>query len=252
MNLVGIYPKMEVRVRPSADIGIPTVATQSLSHFESVGMPFMGQRSSFGGGRLQVIASTRSLVLYLVRHGESTWNVQGRIQGQLAFPELTWRGRRQVSRAADALVGQGAGMVVTSDLTRAVQTADIIAKRLCLRVRRTPLLRERNWGYLQGSRIGAAVPVEEWDDDTRRIPGGESRQDVLRRLSRFLMSAAYQSGSVPLVVVSHGDTIVEAIRAWSGTAAPAVPSNGSVTRIELSPNFLVERQFDATTCVPRG
>jgi len=73
--------------------------------------------------------------LWLVRHGQSGWNVVGRIQGQSPqAPGLTETGREQAAQAAQVLAGQapGATLVVASDLTRAAQTAGIIADLLGL------------------------------------------------------------------------------------------------------------------------
>lgn len=70
--------------------------------------------------------------LLLVRHGESTWNVAGRMQGQTASPALTDRGRRQAVEAGAQLLALGAERLLTSDLLRARQTAAIIGRTLGL------------------------------------------------------------------------------------------------------------------------
>lgn len=92
----------------------------------------------------------------LIRHGESEWNVARRTQGQTRHPRLTAQGREQASRAADltarVLAERGAGgiRVVSSDLVRARQTADVVAERLGAPVREDQRLREMALGSLEG------------------------------------------------------------------------------------------------------
>lgn len=178
-----------------------------------------------------------SRVLYLVRHGESTWNTAGRVQGQYGAPPLTGRGRGQARRAALDLLGSGAASLVTSDAVRARQTAEIIARRLRLRAHPTPLLRERHWGVLQGGPLAEAVAAERVLADDESVDGGESRAAVRDRLRRLLTWPVLGAGSAPAVVVTHGDVLVEALRLWGGPAecggGLTVPENGSVTRVRI-------------------
>jgi probable phosphoglycerate mutase len=84
--------------------------------------------------------------LLLVRHGESTWNLVGRVQGQPASPELTERGRRQAADAGAELLGRGIRRLLTSDLVRPRQSAEIIGGALGFEPEATPILRERHYG----------------------------------------------------------------------------------------------------------
>lgn len=180
-------------------------------------------------------APMASRVLYLVRHGQSTWNTAGRVQGQYGAPALTGLGRVQAERAALDLLGSGAATLVTSDAVRARQTADIIARRLRLRAHPTPLLRERHWGVLQGRPLAEAAAAERLLADDEAVDGGESRAAVRDRLRRLLTWPVLETGPAPVVVVTHGDVLVEALRLWGRHSAsggrPTVPANGSVTRV---------------------
>jgi probable phosphoglycerate mutase len=84
-----------------------------------------------------------------VRHGETVWNAEMRMQGQLDTA-LSERGRRQAARAAEALAGEGIEAIVSSDLVRAFDTAAAIADRVGLPVATDPGLRERSFGMFQG------------------------------------------------------------------------------------------------------
>lgn len=163
--------------------------------------------------------------LLLVRHGESTWNVAGRMQGQAASPALTDRGRCQAVEAGAQLLALGAAWLLTSDLVRARQTAAIIGSALRLEPEVDPLLRERHYGTWQGRAIPEALRVTRSLSDHERMPGGESLADVRRRWATLVTALRGIRG--PVVLVTHGNLIVEA-------AGGSLPENGSVTRLLLS------------------
>ena len=90
--------------------------------------------------------------LLLVRHGETDWNAEGRLQGHTDRP-LNDFGRRQARALADRLAGDDITAVYTSDLSRAKETAEILAERLGLPVVVDPDLRERKaWEKIHGKR----------------------------------------------------------------------------------------------------
>src|ERR1700722_11852415 len=89
--------------------------------------------------------------LWLVRHGESTWNIAGLAQGHNDEAELTGRGLRQAAEAAGEVRGQAVRAIYASDLRRARQTAAAFATVLGLPVRTDSRLRERSLGVLEGS-----------------------------------------------------------------------------------------------------
>jgi probable phosphoglycerate mutase len=158
--------------------------------------------------------------LHLVRHGQSTWNVQQRIQGQTDEAELTDVGREQARRCADLLAGVKAVRLLTSDLRRAVQSAEIIGAALQLEPIRTSLLREQSFGRLEGA--GTERAVAEWEEAVGkavdvygdplpmvdvRVAGGESMRDVQARAGALLATPWVAESTGDVVVVTHGDTI---------------------------------------------
>ncbi|MFT8395146.1 histidine phosphatase family protein [Propionibacterium sp.] len=153
------------------------------------------------------------LELALVRHGESTGNLGGRVLGHQMSPQLTIRGRAQASAAAAALIGWGGQELWSSDMMRARQTAEAIASATGLPIRATALLREQNHGRLDGMTASQLVsepipePTEVGADISEvRWGGGESVVDVYRRLREFcgLLSARPPRR---IIVVSHGDAL---------------------------------------------
>lgn len=156
-------------------------------------------------------------ICHLVRHGQSTWNVAGRVQGQTAHPQLTALGVQQAQDAARRLaqvVGPGARLW-TSDLVRAAQTARIIGSRLGLEPVETVALREQSLGELEGLPRDQLRPQETPDGvHVSEVPwgAGESVLDVHNRLRRFLDSI--DDGEH--VLVTHGDTLRIALAVLDG------------------------------------
>jgi 2,3-bisphosphoglycerate-dependent phosphoglycerate mutase len=176
-----------------------------------------------------------------VRHGETAWNVDTRIQGQLDIA-LNDTGRWQASQAALALREQAVDAVVSSDLSRAYETALAIAQPLGLTVRIEQGLREREFGFFQGktfAEIEAQHPQEAllW---RKRVPdfapaGGESLLQFRERVMHCLQSLATQYAGQHLVVVSHGGVLDVLYRAATGLDLQAPRTwqltNASINRV---------------------
>src|SRR5664279_1147846 len=90
-----------------------------------------------------------AITLYIVRHGQTVDNLENRIQGHTDSP-LTKLGVRQAEAVADRLASENFSAIYSSDLGRAIHTAEIIAAKHDLPVQPTPLLRELNLGVAQG------------------------------------------------------------------------------------------------------
>lgn len=181
--------------------------------------------------------------LTLIRHGETDWNRDRRIQGSTDIP-LNDTGRAQ-ARAAGALlrdqVSPGAPLVVvSSDLQRAAETADIIAEALHAPTpRRYAGLRERAYGEAEGLEVTEFA--RRWGDwHSAEVPGAEPwpqlRQRALRTLSAVVQDARLGTAPAPpqLIVVSHGALIRELIRHASAGELPPRGmrlANGSAHRI---------------------
>ena len=151
--------------------------------------------------------------LWFVRHGESTWNASGLVQGQAEGSVLTARGRREAARAAEQLGRARISAIWTSDLERAHETAAIIGHVLHLPLRYERALRERNFGTAEGrplSELSTAVSGIEGDrvvDADVRPPEGESLRALYRRVAAFMDDAAAGAADSAVVVVTHGGVI---------------------------------------------
>jgi broad specificity phosphatase PhoE len=162
--------------------------------------------------------------VWLVRHGQSTWNALGWQQGQSDDAGLTFHGYRQVHHAVDSLGTKDVDRVYSSDLRRARQTASIVARALGCDVVVDERLRERSFGAAEGSPSTDIGPELSGIRDGRVIDfdahakGGESLLDVYLRCSDFVMWLVTQRHRRDVIVVAHGGSIrmLEAAAARSG------------------------------------
>lgn len=151
------------------------------------------------------------MILHLIRHGQSTWNAEGRLQGQTMDVPLTDLGWRQAADAATTLGLHRLAAVWSSDQLRARRTAELIAAPHGLRVTLTPLLREQALGELEGTLIRdlREEPVPEGMHVSEVCRGGgESFRQVHDRMLRLCDALDEQFNEADEVaLISHGDTL---------------------------------------------
>lgn len=146
--------------------------------------------------------------VFLVRHGQTAWNLEHRLQGQLDSP-LTADGIAQAGSMADRLTGFGIRTVCSSPLGRALRTAVIIAERLGADLIEVPELAEVHHGELAGmtwEEIDQAFPTVREERAANRygwaFPGGESYAQARARARKALTSCGWAATGTPLLV-SH-------------------------------------------------
>jgi broad specificity phosphatase PhoE len=155
--------------------------------------------------------------LLLVRHGETDWNAEGRLQGHTDRP-LSDYGRRQARRLAEELEGEELEAIYSSDLARAHETAEIVGERLGLPVALEPDLREKDWGTWEGLDAVERDRVEFVGEST------EAHQErMLRALRRI---AERHPGDGRVLVVTHGGSMRRVQAAAMGMALPVVENCG--------------------------
>jgi probable phosphoglycerate mutase len=141
---------------------------------------------------------------FLVRHGETEWNRIRRIQGVSDIP-LNDTGRAQAAALGDILAAHTFDLLVASSLSRAMETASIIAKRLSMPAPLAiPDLIERNYGDAEGSN---GADLEERYPPGTEIPGREERSDVTKRVVRVLQDLAIRHPNADILAVAHGGVI---------------------------------------------
>lgn len=152
-------------------------------------------------------------MLFAVRHGETEWNLIEKQQGHLDSP-LTDNGVRQARMLAEGLGGKGIEVLYSSDLGRAMQTAEIIADKLSLDIHTDVRLRERHLGAMQTltkKEFAAKFPEDaarfESGDPDYVLPGGESVRDRYERCIECAEELAKKEAGKKILVVGHGGVL---------------------------------------------
>ena len=183
-----------------------------------------------------------------IRHGETAWNVDTRIQGHLNIG-LNERGRWQASRVAQALADESIQAIYASDLQRAWDTAGAIAKATGQERQAHPGLRERSFGILQGktfTEIEAVWPeqAQRWRQrDPQWAPeGGESLRALSQRIVQTTSELAARHLGGQIVLVAHGG-VMDALYRAATKQEPQVPrswnlSNAAINRLLWTPEGL--------------
>ena len=181
--------------------------------------------------------------LILVRHGETDWNRESRLQGHLPTL-LNARGRHEAKLLARRISEEQPNRLYSSDLPRAMETAEMIAEATGLEIMAAPELREAHFGKWEGKTY-AEVQDESpgnfnaWvESDFRQAPpGGESAGELRERIIAFLAEVALQHPNETSVLVSHGGPCKYAIAHTLGISPTGIHryavDNASVHIIEI-------------------
>lgn len=144
-----------------------------------------------------------SMVIYLIRHGETDWNRQNRLQGTEDI-ELNETGLRQSAECAAALSSVRADVILTSPLKRAKVTAEIIAEAAGgLPLITEPDLTERDFGPLSGMVLKDKLSLLGYSSDPRMEPFEHLAERLMGVLRRYAAENRYQTA----FLVSHGGSI---------------------------------------------
>ncbi len=179
------------------------------------------------------------MLIYLMRHGKTDWNVQYRLQGSADIP-LNENGRALARQTAAALRQIPFDAVYTSPLSRARETAEIIAEGRGIPVILEDDLREMNFGIYEGNSSRNWPEIKTiFDDPVGYVPkGGETFRQLDQRCRRFLSMLTSREGTNQHVLVcTHGTMLKGLLRVieqkpleqfWEGVPQP----NCAVTLVE--------------------
>ena len=184
--------------------------------------------------------------IILVRHGETAWNAERRLQGHLDIP-LNEEGERQAAALARALAGESVDLIVSSDLRRAASTAQAVADVLGLPLQTDATLRERCFGAFEGllyDELEAHFPqaYAQWRvrDPHARYPDGERRAETFAEFAQRAVDAVSRIAEMHrgkrIVIVSHGGVLDAVYRAAHGIDITAPRDfdvlNASINRVQ--------------------
>ena len=180
---------------------------------------------------------------YLARHGQTEWNLQRRIQGQLDSG-LTQAGQQQASLLAVKCADLNITQILTSPLGRAVDTANICAQYLQLPVKQIVGFEERHFGDWQGKLVSEMKSNPNYVEITSQITDcqpnqGESAKQLLTRFQNTLIKQLEASSDEINLIISHGDILRCFMAKWfapdlqsqvhvaSTTASPVIPATST-------------------------
>jgi probable phosphoglycerate mutase len=195
--------------------------------------------------------------IILIRHGETAWNAVRRLQGHIDIP-LSEVGQRQALALGRALAAERIDAIYSSDLGRALQTAQAVAAHHPLELRTDPALRERAYGVFEGllyTEIAERYPVEfaEWQarDVDSIMPHGERFAESFRqfydRCTGAIARLAAEWQGKTITIVAHGGVLECAYRAANGIALDSPRDfqvrNASINRFTFDAMKLTMEQW---------
>ncbi len=190
---------------------------------------------------------TRAQRFLLVRHGQSTFNIEGRLPSQLSGVPLTDEGRRQAHQAAVALAGLNLSAIISSPLERARETAEIIARGWGLPVREEPRLLDTEMGRWAGRKISEVSKEDPaWlkfvEKPTEPPEGVEGFEQVRARVVAAIEDLRVDpTVGDDVVVVAHADVIKLIIAHYTGIpldgARFIVIGNASISALTFTEGF---------------
>ncbi|WP_124114958.1 histidine phosphatase family protein [Paenibacillus xylanexedens] len=140
--------------------------------------------------------------LGLIRHGVTDWNDEYRTQGHSDIP-LNERGRKQAELLSKRIGMEHWDYIYSSDLSRALETAEIIGKIKNIEVRTDPRLREMNCGLIEGTT--EQERVKRWGYGWFRLDLGiESNDEIVKRGKQCLTDISFRHPDQNILIVSHG------------------------------------------------
>ena len=183
--------------------------------------------------------------LYLIRHGQTDWNIQGKIQGSHGIP-LNDTGRAQAKLVAEGMDSRPVTKIFSSTLMRAVETARMIGDRQQVETYLVPGLIEVEFGKWEGmtwDEIKEQYPAEyeRWSINPVDVapPGGETQMEAMERVAGAIEAVMEMTnGREDIAVVSHGATmayIVAYLMRNHPEEAEIIVDNASITTVNYNP-----------------
>lgn len=181
------------------------------------------------------------MYIYLVRHGETDWNRERRIQGSTDIP-LNDTGRAQARATGKLLSRRAWDSIYASPLSRAMETGAIIAARLGIAPPQAlPEVVERSYGAAEGR---TDDELDELYPPGSEVPGRETREAVAERVVPALVKLAEDNDGKYVVVVVHGGVIASVLAAVAPHHRHGAITNGSIHSFKHDAGSLTLVAFD--------
>ena len=170
--------------------------------------------------------------LYVVRHGQTIWNLENRVQGITDIP-LTEQGIKDAEELKELVKSLNIDVVISSSLSRARETAKILVD-FKLPINTDDRIKERNWGMNEGAKIDEVDRWDCWDVILNtKVQNIESLQDFMYRVSSFIEEIKIKYKDKNVLVVTHS-AVIRVIHYMLGN----IPEDGNLSRINI-PNLRI-------------
>ena len=170
--------------------------------------------------------------LYVVRHGETIWNVERKVQGITDIP-LTDKGRREAKELQELISTLNIDVVISSPLERARETAKILVNN-SLPINTDDRIKERDWGMNEGALIDTVDRWDCWDVILNtKVQNIECIQDFMDRVSNFIEEIKIRYKDKNVLIVTHS-AVSRVIHYLLGI----IPEDGNLSKINI-PNLRI-------------
>ena len=170
--------------------------------------------------------------LYVVRHGETIWNVEKKVQGITDIP-LTEKGKKDAEELQELISTLNIDVVISSPLIRARETAEILIDSK-LPINTDDRIKERDWGMNEGALISEVDRWDCWDVILNtKVQNIECIQDFMDRVSNFIEEIKIKHENKNVLVVTHS-AVSRVIHYLLGT----IPEDANLSRIDI-PNLRI-------------
>lgn len=159
--------------------------------------------SILSGQLFSLEAHSEQTTLYIVRHGQTDWNVQGKLQGHADIP-LNSAGRAEAAELSERIRTIDFDICFASDLQRAIETARILSATHPLIIRPVPALRERNYGSWEGRLFSELLEYEKRGYPLLNI---ESDEEIQKRIFPLLDEIVSNHPGATVLIVTHGSVL---------------------------------------------
>ena len=159
--------------------------------------------SVFSGQLFSLETHSEQTTLYIVRHGQTDWNVQGKLQGHADIP-LNNTGRAEAAGLSERIGKIDFDVCFSSDLQRAVETAQILSTTHPFVIKSVPTLRERNYGCWEGRLFSELL---EYEKEGRPLLNIESDEEIQKRIFPLLDQIVNNYSGATVLIVTHGSVL---------------------------------------------
>lgn len=195
-------------------------------------------------------------LFYIVRHGQTNWNIEKKVQGQCDIP-INQVGEAQAVETAQLLKQVKFDQIFSSDLVRAKKTAEIVKAERNIKIQLSPNLRERDYSQFNGAPSEKGYEIEksiaEWEQSgktaNRPYPNVESDQELCKRILDYLTEIANNYKGATILIVTHAGPLRRILTYLQYVSSDQMPIIQNAAYLKLhysSKHFSIDQVYGIT------